>query len=110
MVEARAFGRDDVERAIDHVIKHGAENNAAKIYYTLVFGEAGLAAPQHLHNGGDSHLVTEFMEAFHRRCAERGLPPLDSLVVHVAGPRRGLPGAGYFRINNQPDRLARRPR
>jgi hypothetical protein len=43
--------------------------------------------------GGDSYLVSRFMEAFHRRCAERDLPPLDALVVHVAGTRKGSPAA-----------------
>jgi hypothetical protein len=97
-----AFDLDQIDAAIAHVITHGAHNNGATTYYTLVFGAASLPAPQHLHQGGDSHLVTAFMEAFHKRCQERDLPPLDSLVVHVAGPRRGQPG-GYFRINKQAD-------
>jgi hypothetical protein len=62
-----------------------------------------LHPPQDLYFGGDGHLVTEFMERFHYRCRERRLPPLDSLVVHVAGPRRGAPGAGYFKVNGQDD-------
>jgi hypothetical protein len=64
------------------------------------------AAPQLLHQGGDSHLLSSFMEAFHHRCIERRLPPLDSLIVHVAGPRMNFPGSGYFRVNNLADRLA----
>jgi hypothetical protein len=97
------FEVDRVDAAIEHVIVNGAHNNGATTYYTLVFGAAGLPAPQDLHQGGDSHLVAAFMEAFHRRCEERDLPPLDSLVVHVAGARQGQPGGGYFRINKRPD-------
>lgn len=44
--------------------------------------------PQELHNGGDSHLVSTFMEAFHHR--------------------KGQPGGGYFRINDLPDPFAQR--
>lgn len=84
------FTTDQVDRAIDHVIDNGACNNGSTIHYSLVFAAAGLAAPQELHNGGDSHLVSKFMEAFHHRCVERDLPPLDALVVHVAGTRRRL--------------------
>lgn len=97
------FTTDQVDRAIDHVIDNGACNNGSTIHYSLVFAAAGLAAPQELHNGGDSHLVSKFMEAFHHRCVERDLPPLDALVVHVAGTRKGQPGGGYFRINDLPD-------
>ncbi|MFC7613468.1 hypothetical protein ACFQV2_07470 [Actinokineospora soli] len=43
------------------------------------------------------------MAAFHARCAERDLPPLDALVVHAAGPRRDFPEPGYFRTNGHPD-------
>lgn len=102
------FTTDHVDRAIDHVIDNGACNNGSTIHYSLVFAAAGLAAPQELHSGGDSHLVSKFMEAFHRRCIERDLPPLDALVVHVAGTRKGQPGGGYFRINNLPDPFAQR--
>lgn len=49
---------------------------------------------------GASQLVSRFIEAFQHRCAERDLPPLDALVVHVAGTRKGQPGSGYFRVNN----------
>ncbi|MFI5558545.1 hypothetical protein ACIA2T_04635 [Amycolatopsis japonica] len=97
------FTSQQVDAAIDHVIVNGAHNNGSTIHYSLVFAAAGLAAPQELHQGGDSHLVSSFMEAFHWRCEARGLPPLDSLVVHVAGTRRGQPGAGYFRVNKLPD-------
>jgi hypothetical protein len=97
------FETHQVDAAIQHVIVNGAHNNGATTYYPLVFGAADMPAPQYLHQDGDSHLVTAFMEAFHRRCEERGLPPLDSPVVHVAGPRQGQPGGGSFRINNQPD-------
>jgi hypothetical protein len=53
-------------------------------------------------------MVTAFMKAFHDRCIERGLPPLDSLVVHVAGGREGRPGVGYFRVNGHIDPFAER--
>jgi hypothetical protein len=97
------FTTEQVDRAIDYVVRQGAENRAAPVHYTLVFAEAGLPAPQHLHQAGEPELVTRFMEAFHVRCIERELPPLDSLVVHVAGERGGVPGAGYFRVNGEPD-------
>ena len=97
------FTEDDVDSSIDYVARQGAENRAAMVHYTLVFEAAGLPAPQQLHQGGETALVSRFMEAFHNRCPERGLPPLDSLVVHVAGPRGGLPGAGYFRVNGLRD-------
>lgn len=103
-----SFEVDQIDTAIEHVITNGAHNNGATTYYTLVFGAAGLPAPQDLHQGGDSHLVTAFMEAFHTRCQERDLPPLDSLVVHVAGSRQGQPGGGYFRINNLHDPFSNR--
>ena len=51
------------------------------------------------------HLVTLFMEALHHRSSALGLPPLDALVVNVAGDRGGMPGPGYFRINGHPDPL-----
>src|ERR1039458_7551652 len=43
------------------------------------------------------------MEALHFRCIDRGLPPLDSLVVNVAGPREDKPGSGYFTVNGVGD-------
>lgn len=76
--------------------------------YTAVFEAAGLPPPQELHQGGDSDAVTAFMKSFHDRCLERRLPPLDSLVVHVAGSREGRPGAGYFRVNGHVDPFAER--
>jgi hypothetical protein len=48
------------------------------------------------------------MERFHYRCRERGLPPLDALVVHVAGTREGRPGSGYFRVNGHKDPFGER--
>lgn len=102
------FTRDQVDRAFDHVIDNGACDNGSTIHYSLVFAAAGLAAPQELYNGGDSHLASKFMEAFHHRCVEGELPPLDALIVHVAGTRKGQPGGGYFRINDLPDPFAHR--
>lgn len=101
------FTEQQVDEAIDYVIHHGAENRGSRVHYTHVFQAAGLPAPQLLHQGDDSQAVTRFMEAFHNRCAARELPPLDALVVHVAGPRGGLPGGGYFRINGQTDPCGR---
>ncbi len=57
-----------------------------------------------------SHLVTQFMKAFRDRCRERGYPPLDALVVHVAGERKGFPGAGYFKVNGFEDPLSLKTR
>ena len=88
---------EDVDTAIDFVIRSGAEDRGQTISYSRVFEAAGLPPPQDLHFGGESQLVTLFMERFHFRCKERALPPLDSLVVHVAGKRTGFPGSGYFR-------------
>lgn len=48
------------------------------------------------------------MERFHNRCRERSLPPLDALVVHVAGAREGKPGGGYFRVNGYKDPFSER--
>jgi len=102
------FTDDDVDEAIAFVVRHGAENRAHSVYYTQVFEAAGLPAPQVLHQGGETEVVSRFMEAFHFRCIELGYPPLDALVVHVAGQRGDLPGSGYFRVNNLPDPLASR--
>jgi hypothetical protein len=81
---------DDVDAAIDFGIRNGAEDRGQTISYSRVFEAAGLPPPQDLHFGGESQLVTLFMERLHFRCKERALPPLDSLVVHVAGQRTGL--------------------
>ncbi len=82
-MSATDFTTEQVDRAIDYVFRHGAENRAAPVHYTLVFAEAGLPAPRHLHQCGEPELVTRFMEAFHVRCIE----PLHSLVENVAGER-----------------------
>jgi hypothetical protein len=50
---SNGFAVTQVDAAIRHVIVHGAENDGAKTYYTLVFGEGGMAAPQHLHQVGN---------------------------------------------------------
>ncbi|MEU5905364.1 hypothetical protein ABZ780_13435 [Micromonospora sp. NPDC047467] len=103
MARKHEFTGDQVDAAIDFVISNGAEDRGQTVAYARVFQAAGLPNPQNLHEGGESHLVTEFMAAFHHRCRERQLPPLDSLVVHVGGPRAGFPGAGYFGVNRKPD-------
>ena len=97
------FTEGAVDAAIAQVARHGAENRASLVHYSLVFEAAGLMSPQELHHGGESEAVGRFMRAFHDRCLERGYPPLDSLVGHVAGERGGVPGAGYFKVNGQPD-------
>lgn len=97
------FTDAEVDDAIEYVIENGAADRAQTVNYSRVFEAAGLPAPQELHQGGDSQLVTALMERFHFRCRERGLPPLDALVVHVAGVREGKPGAGYFRVNGYKD-------
>ncbi|GGS42575.1 MULTISPECIES: hypothetical protein [Actinokineospora] len=88
------FTREHVDQAIDHVI----QTNGALTNYSQLFSAAGLPS-------ADPQVIDEFMTQFHQRCAERGLPPLDALVVHAAGPRRDFPDAAYFRLNNQPDPL-----
>lgn len=105
MVAAREFSEQQVQAAIDFVIEHGAENRGQTVYYTQVFSAAGFPEPQLLHQRGESEFVTRFMKAFHDRCTASGLPPLDSLVVHVAGPRGGFPGRGYFAVNGWADPL-----
>jgi hypothetical protein len=103
-----AFDDEQVDAAIDFVINGHAVDRAQTVRYTAVFEAADLPAPQDLHLGGDSDVVTAFMKAFHDRCIERGLPPLDALVVHVAGQREGRPGGGYFRVNGHVDPFAER--
>lgn len=102
------FTTDDVDDAIDFVIHNGAEDRGQTLSYSRVFEAAGLPPPQELHQGGESQLVTAFMEQFHHRCAQRSLPPLDSLVVHVASSREGRPGGGYFRVNGFRDPFGER--
>lgn len=97
-----------MDAAIDFVVADRAIDRAQTIRYTAVFEAAGLPPPQDLHLGGDSDVVTSFMKAFHDRCRARGLPPLDWLVVHVAGDREGRPGGGYFRVNGHVDPFAER--
>jgi hypothetical protein len=104
------FTREQVDAAIDFVVTNAAQDRGQTVSYSRVFAAAGLPSPQNLHFGGESHLVTAFMEQFHHRCARRDLPPLDSLVVHVAGQREGFPGIGYFRVNGYADPLAERAR
>jgi hypothetical protein len=105
MAGAHDFSDQQVQAAINFVVEHGAENRGQTVYYTQVFAEAGLPDPQLLHQGGESKLVTRFMKAFHDACEAADLPPLDSLVVHVAGQRGGFPGAGYFTVNGWVDPL-----
>ncbi|MEU7843366.1 hypothetical protein AB0B39_20700 [Micromonospora sp. NPDC049114] len=103
MIPSHEFTMDQLDAAIDFVTSNGAEDRGQTISYARVFQAAGLPNPQNLHESGESHRVTEFMAAFHHRCQERQLPPLDALVVHVAGSRAGFPGVGYFRVNGKAD-------
>lgn len=96
------FTLDRVDDAIALVIE-GAKDRGQTTSYSRVFAAGQMPAPQELHHGSESQLVTDFMKAFHDRCLERGLPPLDSLVVHVAGPRQNWPGFGYFKVNGLSD-------
>lgn len=105
MAHHRDVTEGQVDAGIDFVVFNSAEDRAQTVSYSRVFEAAGLPPPQDLHFGGESHLVTQVMERFHFRCVERGLPPLDALVVHVAGQRSGFPGAGYFRVNGLKDPL-----
>jgi hypothetical protein len=100
---ASKFSEAQVDAAIDFVIEDAAVDRARTVRYTAVFDAAGLPHPQDMHLDGDSDVVTAFMKAFHERCKERSLPPLDALVVHVAGAREGKPGAGYFKVNGHVD-------
>jgi hypothetical protein len=110
MSKSHEFTPEQVDAAIEFVRRHGAEDRGQTLSYSRVFDAAGLPSPQNLHFGGESHLVTEFMEQFHHRCRQQNMPPLDALVVHVAGRREGFPGGGYFRVNGQVDPLAERAR
>lgn len=103
------FTVDRVDDAIALVIE-GAKDRGQTTSYSRVFAAGQMPAPQELHHGSESQLVTDFMRAFHDRCLERGLPPLDSLVVHVAGPRQNWPGFGYFKVNGLPDGRGERVR
>jgi hypothetical protein len=91
------FDDSQVDRAIQHVIDHGAVDRANTIRYTAVFLAAGMDPPQDLHKGNEGDIVTAFMKRFHDRCIERELPPLDSLVVHVAGSRETIPAPATSR-------------
>jgi hypothetical protein len=106
-MERRTFNEEQVDDGIDAIIER-AKDRGQTIRYSAVFAAAGLPAPQELHQGPESQLVTDFMMAIHDRCIERGLPPLDSLVVHVAGPRQDWPGGGYFKANGLADPLKER--
>ena len=108
MPSQRDFTTEDVDAAIQFVIVNAAEDRALTVNYSRVFDAAGLRPPQDLYLDGDSQLVTRFMESFHHRCRERGLPPLDSLVVNVAGSRVNKPGIGYFRVNGLTDPFGER--
>lgn len=97
-----SFTDDQVDVSIEFLVRF-AEDRGQTTNYSRVFESAGLSPPQDLHLAGEHDLVTAFMKAIHDRCSERGLPPLDALVVHVDGDRKDVPGVGYFRVNRYPD-------
>ena len=96
------FEECNVDDAIAFVVEHGAMDRASTISYSRVFGAAGLPAPQDLYQS-DPQSVTTFMRAFHDRCLALSLPPLDALVVRMAGDRQDRPGPGYFAVNGHAD-------
>lgn len=102
-MDRHTFTDEQVDAAIEYVIEHGATDRASTVSYSRVFSAASMPPPQELHNGGESSLVSSFMERFHYRALELRYPPLDALVVHTAGPRRGEPGVGYYRVNGHVD-------
>jgi hypothetical protein len=102
-----AFTVAQVDDAIDLLVD-SAKDRGQTISYTRVFAAGGLPEPQLLHQGQESHLVTDFMKAVHDRCVQRYLPPLDALVVHVAGRRQNWPGGGYFTVNGLADPMKER--
>lgn len=105
--QRHTFTGDQVDQAIDFLIEF-AKDRGQTVSYTRAFGAGGLPEPQALHQGTESQLVTDFMKAIHDRCIARNLPPLDALVVHVAGPRQNWPGGGYFTVNGLTDPLRQR--
>lgn len=108
MAGTRGFTNEQVDAAVDFVIENAAVDRAQTVSYSRVFEAAGMPPPQDLHFGGDGDLVTRFMKQFHDRCNSRELPPLDALVVHVAGVREGKPGGGYFTVNGVRDPFGER--
>lgn len=102
------FSLEQVDAAIDYVGREGAQDRGQTKSYSHVFAAASMPPPQLLHDAGEPQIVTDFMKAFHDRCSERGLPPLDALVVQVAGMRKDFPGVGYFKVNSQTDPLSNR--
>ncbi len=106
-MERHTFNEEQVDAGIAAIIER-AKDRGQTIRYSAVFAAAGLPEPQQLHQGAESQLVTDFMKAIHDRCIERALPPLDSLVVHVAGPRQNWPGGGYFKVNGLADPMKER--
>jgi hypothetical protein len=55
---------EDVDAAIDFVIRNGAQDRGQTISYSRVFEAAGLPPPQDLHFGGESQLVSCSWNAF----------------------------------------------
>ncbi|PWU50669.1 hypothetical protein DLJ47_23570 [Micromonospora sp. S4605] len=96
MSPSHEFTTEHVDTAIDFLISKGAEDRGQTVSYSRVFAAAGLSNPQNLHDSGESRRVTQFMAAFHHRCKEQQLPPLDALVVHVAGTAPDSPAWATF--------------
>ncbi len=104
-----SFGTENVDKAIDFVIESLVANGVEIVHYTPMFEAADLPTPQELYHGGDSDALTAVMQAFRDRCVHRGLPPLDSVVVHATSVRSGYPGRGYFRMHGYVDPIEPRP-
>jgi len=95
-----AFTPDQVDDAIRFMLRSRFTAQHPTVSYTEIFVAAGLPTPQDLYEDGGSPLITQFMESFHFRCIQVGLPPLDSLVVQAGGMYKGYPGKGYFTVND----------
>ncbi len=102
-----SFTEGQVDTAIDAVAEV-AKQRGKNIAYADVFAAAELPPIPEAKGNYEPAEVSEFMEAFHWRCVDRGLPPLDSLVVNVSGPRKNRCGPGYFKINYLDDPFSQR--
>jgi hypothetical protein len=87
------FTTDQVDTAIDHVIDNGACNNGSSIHYSLVFAAADLAAPQELHQGGESRVVSNFMERSTTSASSGGYRRWTHWWCTLLAPGRGSPAA-----------------
>lgn len=93
------FAAEQIATGVNYVIERAGRRNGQTVTYSDVFQAAGLPDPEELSEGERSR----YMEQFHEYQQNYELPPLDALVVRKSGDRRGVPGAGYFRVNGLPD-------